>query len=392
MKNSGKVKLVSRNYLILIAVNLFFSTNVYLLFVITPEFAMNVFHASSAQAGLAASAYMAGALLTRLVAAKLLSRFGYKRTIVYGCVVNTVMCILYFFVRSIPLLIVVRFLNGIAYALVSTAAATILSHVVPSERRGEGIGYFALCQTLSNAIGPFLSIKLSGGGNYNLIFGMCVLISVFSVIPSALLSVKAYNFTEEQREDMPGFKISSLLDAGAFRVSLTILLAQICFAALSSFMKIFTENIGLAAASAYFFLIYVLAAMISRPGAGRLSDSKGEKSMLYPGIIVNAVGFLLFALSKSSYMLFTAAIFIGLGLGTIQSITQTLVVKITPSHRLGPANATYYLCIDLGNCIGPILAGLLIPFTGYGGMFMAIAGIAFFTFFEFWFVYGRRAN
>lgn len=57
---------------------------------------MNVFHASSAQAGLAASAYMAGALLTRLVAAKLLSRFGYKRTIVYGCVVNTVMCILYF--------------------------------------------------------------------------------------------------------------------------------------------------------------------------------------------------------------------------------------------------------------------------------------------------------
>lgn len=88
MNNSKKIKLASKTYLILVFINLFFSTNVYLLFVITPEFAMNTFQASSAQAGLAASAYMAGALLSRLVAARLLSRFGYKRTLVYGAVAN----------------------------------------------------------------------------------------------------------------------------------------------------------------------------------------------------------------------------------------------------------------------------------------------------------------
>lgn len=392
MKNAGKVRLVSKNYLILIAINLFFSTNVYLLFVITPDFAMNAFHASSAQAGLAASAYMAGALLTRLVAAELLSRFGYKRTLVSAGVLNMMMCALYLFVGSIPLLIVVRFLNGIAYALVSTAAATILSYVVPAQRRGEGIGYFALCQTLSNAIGPFLSIALSRNGNYSLIFWICVLISALSVVFAAMLSIKAYNFEGVRSWDTSGFKISNFIDIGSFRVSLTILLANICFAALSSFMAIFTKNIGLAAASGYFFLIYAAAAMISRPGAGRLSDNKGEKLILYPGIIVNAAGFLLFALSRSSSMLLTSAALIGLGLGTVQSITQTLVVKIAPAGRLGPANATYYLCIDLGNCIGPIIAGLLIPYTGYSGMFVAIAAIAFFTLFEFWFVYGRRAR
>jgi MFS family permease len=391
MNDSKKVKLVSKNYLFLIAINLFFSVNVYLLFVITPEFAMTVLHASSAQAGLAASSYMAGALLTRLVAARLLSRFGYKRTLVWGGIANTIMCSLYLFVGNIPLLIGVRFLNGIAYALVTTAAATILSYTVPAERRGEGIGYFALCQSLSNAIGPFLAIALSGNGNYNLIFVVCVLISAFSVVPAALLSIKAYHFEADQHADKSGGnKVSNFLDAGSFRVSLTILLAQVCFAALSSFMVIFTKNRGLAAASGYFFLIYAAAAMISRPGAGRLSDSKGEKSILYPGIVLNAVGFLFFALSKSSSMLFAAAVLIGLGLGTIQAITQTLVVKIAPPGRLGPANATYYLCIDLGNCIGPIFAGLLIPFTGYGGMFMAIAGVAFFTIFEFWFAYGRK--
>lgn len=392
MKNSGKVKLVSKNYLILIAINLFFSTNVYLLFVITPDFAMNSFHASSAQAGLAASAYMTGALLTRLVAAELLSRFGYKRTLVCAGVANTVMCALYLLVGSIPLLIVVRFLNGIAYALVSTAAATILSYVVPAQRRGEGIGYFALCQTLSNAIGPFLSITLTSNGNYSLIFWICVLISALSVVFAALLNIKAYNFEGERSAETSGFKIGNFLDTNSFRVALTILLAQICFAALSSFMAIFTKNIGLTAASGYFFLIYAAAAMISRPGAGRLSDSKGEKLILYPGIIVNAVGFLLFALSKSSFMLLTAAVLIGLGLGTIQSITQTLVVKTAPPDRLGPANATYYLCIDLGNCIGPIFAGLLIPYTGYSGMFVAIAAIAFFTLFEFWLTYGRKVR
>ncbi|WP_082853528.1 MULTISPECIES: MFS transporter [Clostridium] len=131
--------------------------------------------------------------------------------------------------------------------------------------------------------------------------------------------------------------------------------------------------------------------MISRPSAGKLFDTKGENAIIYPGILINAIWLLLFALS-ASFMMLAAAVLIGLGLGAIQSGTQTLVVKITPSHHLAPDNSTFYLCTDLGNCIGPLLTGALITFLGYRGMYIIVAVIGFLTLLIYWFAYTRKAS
>ena len=46
---------------------------------------------------------------------------------------------------------------------------------------------------------------------------------------------------------------------------------------------------------------------------------------------------------------------------------------MTPQHRLGLANSTFFICVDVGVGGGPFVLGLFIPFTGYSGVYMGMA-------------------
>ena len=59
----------------------------------------------------------------------------------------------------------------------STATGTIVSKIIPNERRGEGTGYFALSVTLAAAIGPFLGMFLSQHTSFNINFYLCIFLS-----------------------------------------------------------------------------------------------------------------------------------------------------------------------------------------------------------------------
>lgn len=55
----------------------------------------------------------------------------------------------YFFINSLQLLLVNRFLNGAALGVASTETGTIVAKIIPHERLGEGTGYYALSVTLA---------------------------------------------------------------------------------------------------------------------------------------------------------------------------------------------------------------------------------------------------
>ena len=50
---------------------------------------------------------------------------------------------------------------------------TIVASIIPSERRGEGIGYYALSVTLAAAIGPFLGMFINQHADFNMNFILC---------------------------------------------------------------------------------------------------------------------------------------------------------------------------------------------------------------------------
>ena len=49
---------------------------------------------------------------------------------------------------------------------------------------------------------------------------------------------------------------------------------------------------------------------------------------------------------------------------------------MAPDSRIALANSTFYMFLDLGVGIGPLVLGLIEPWLGYRGLFISMAFVA----------------
>jgi MFS family permease len=141
----------------------------------------------------------------------------------------------------------------------------------------------------------------------------------------------------------------------------------------------------------FFFVIYSAATLVSRPFAGRLFDSKGANFVMYPAIVLFAIGLIVLSQAGHAYALLLAGASMGLGLGAVQSAGQTIAVKVAPAHRMGLANSTFFMFLDIAIGIGPFVIGLFVPFAGYRGLYTGMGVVAFTCMFLYYLLYGKRA-
>jgi MFS family permease len=157
-----------------------------------------------------------------------------------------------------------------------------------------------------------------------------------------------------------------------------------------SFLSFYSESINLVTAGSYFFLIYAIVILLSRPFTGRLMDTKGANIIVYPSLIIFAIGMTLFSQASSGIILLLAAALIGLGYGNFNSIAQALAIKVTPNHRLGLATSTYFIFYDFGLGVGPYLLGFLVPVFGYRHLFLSMVIVILISIVLYYFLHGRK--
>ena len=129
-------------------------------------YAVRQFAASDAGAGLASSAFVIGATVSRVVTGHVVDRFGKRRVLVVALVAVALSCTLYLVASSLPALVAVRMLHGASYAFASTAVMALAQAAIPDGRRAEATGHLALGTTLATAIGPALGLFLAGSIGY----------------------------------------------------------------------------------------------------------------------------------------------------------------------------------------------------------------------------------
>jgi hypothetical protein len=63
---------------------------------------------------------------------------------------------------------------------------------------------------------------------------------------------------------------------------------------------------------------------------------------------------------------------------------------MAPQQKLGLANSTFYIFLDLGVGIGPVVLGTLVPFSGYSGMYMSMVFVTLASAVLYYFLHGRN--
>ena len=113
-------RLFTKDFMLDTVISLCCSLNYFTLLINITGFAMSTFGASSTEAGLAAGIYVIGGLISRVTLGKYVEMVGRKRMLMLGLTIALVMSVTYFFVSSMAMLYVIRFLHGTAYGISST--------------------------------------------------------------------------------------------------------------------------------------------------------------------------------------------------------------------------------------------------------------------------------
>ena len=391
-EGAAKQSLWTRSFVIVSLVNFLNSVVFLLLMIVMSKVATDRFDASPAVAGLSASIFVIGSFVTRPFLGKRIHQIGQTRILYIGSFLSLALTLVYFAANSNGMLLLIRFLHGAAHGTTALAIGTIIAGVIPRERYGEGIGYFTLGQTLSTAIGPLTGLLLIRHGGFQPIIITCAALMALSLLVLPLLRVKDLKLTAEQLTETKGFKLSNYIEPRTVPVGLALMLAWLCYSSVSSFLALYSEKAGLTTAAGVFFIVYAVVVFFTRPIVGRRFDAKGENSVMYAAIVVFALGLGILALATRGFVLLLAAAVMGLGFGTVQACGRALMIKVTPLHRMGQATSTFYLFGDTGLGVGPLLCGLLIPVTGYRGMYGIMAGVAAASVLLYHGLHGRHAG
>lgn len=346
-------RIFTRDFFLIFLALLFTALVMYALMSTVTEYATSM-GTTATIAGLVSGIYIFGGLCSRIYSGNALARIGWKRTALIFMSIHFIACLLYFIVNNVELLLVVRFIHGIGFGASANAIVTIASEILPKNRFGEAFGYFMLGTTIAVGLGPYI-----GGALYD-IFG-----SNGSFLAASLFSLIALIAMILIKVDEPGHDIISneytglekVFEYKAIPVSLFTALTSLGYVSILSFYRLYASEVNLTDAFSWFFIIYSIVLIVSRPIAGKIQDAHGDMIICVTGIIAQTVGLFLIAFAPSALTVIVCAVCAALGFGTLNSACTTIVTRNASEARRPYAVSTFFIFCDATMGFGPALLG-----------------------------------
>ncbi|MCQ6280763.1 MFS transporter [Bacillus sp. EB600] len=375
-----KPKLWTKNFISIAIANFLAFTTFYYLLVTLPIYALQGLNGNESEAGLIVTIFLIAAIITRPFAGKWIERIGKYPVLLIAFLIVCGSSFFYFITQSITQLLILRFFHGIGFGMATTATGAIVADLIPESRKGEGMGYYGLTLNLGMVIGPFLGLTIMHHAGTNSMFYINALLALFALIAGFFVRIPKKTVTQEVKEIESNKGIKSLFEGSAIPISLISAFFALAYSAIVSFVSVYAKRIGLVEAASYFFVVYAIVLLISRPFTGKWFDQYGANKVIYPAILLFAVGTYLLSVSTSSLIFLLSAALIGLGWGTIFPSLQTIAIQIAPADKRALATATFLSIFDFGFGIGSFLFGLATVKVGYGSLyfyctFIVLAGI-----------------
>lgn len=355
-------------------------------------FAVQRFHVNDAAAGFAASAFVLGAALGRVIIGKYLDFIGRKRSLLLALTLSLICSLIYPLIDHYGLLIVVRIIQGIGYGVSSTTVTTAAIAIIPIGRLSEGLGYVALAGTLANAIGPLAAIQLSQYASGLWVFGFTVVCAMISLVMVMSMRIRERDPSDAERAQKWRVRLGDLLETRALPVAAVGLLASMGFALIMTYLTPYMVGMNLADAASLFFLVWAATMLTVRLLAGRVHDRFGENAVIPAALVALAGGLLVLSVADRFWMFMVAAVLCGVGHGAAIPSLQAVGVQRTTRDRIPVATSTHYLAIDTGIAMGPVVLGVVVHLAGYEEMFLVGAGVVFLSVVAYWFLHGRTAQ
>lgn len=397
-----KEKIFTKAFILNTLICFIFYNTYYILTASIATYASKTLHQSAGIGLSLASIFVVGALIGRLWTGVYIVKYGMKRVLYFGAALFFILTFGYFLTTNIPLLFLIRTIQGVGFGIGGTAVSTIIGYIVPESRRGEGIGYFALSVTIAAGVGPALSIMIYTLFGFDILLWLAAVLLAIAFVLVFFFKIKELTPDEAKYAmENSGKGIKRFIEFSALPISIVTFLAGFIDSSIITGMGDFSTYLNIPLAGSLFFTLYAIFILISRPFTGRLFDLKGDNYVFHPT-------FILFALSMATVglagffnagvgfvLLLIAGAFFGLSYGGIAPFGHVIAIRDAEPHRLGVATSTFFAALDLGVGGGPFILGPLIPMLGHGmfgfrNLYLLSAPAVVILWVIYWFIHGRK--
>ena len=368
-------KLFTGNYLKVWVANFMMYFSFYFVTPLLPLYLRDVFNADKAMIGLVLSGYSVAALAIRFFSGYIVDRFSRKKVLLIGYAAFALFFLGYYITGSLILFAVIRTLHGAPFGLTSVSSNTVAIDVLPSQRRGEGIGYWGLSNNFAMAVGPSLSLMLYHHFNsYNLLFTVSLVVALLGLLINTFVDCKYRPPIMEKKK----MSLDRFLLLEGWSQGVCIAFIAMSYGILSTYIAIYSQDVlNITTGTGTFFMLFAFGLILSRfVGVQALSKGFEVRNATY-GVIVVAIGYLMFALWQNLYGYYISAVVIGFGQASMYPAVQTMFLKMTTNDKRGTANATILTSWDLGVGLGIIFGGYVAEHLGgYNSAFLVSAAVS----------------
>jgi MFS family permease len=372
-------RLWNRSFILCLFNNFFLFVYYFALLTILPIYIMKDLGGSVKEAGLALTLFLASSIAIRPFSGMIIEKLGKKISMRGAGVIFALFAFSYLLVDSMWSLLLVRFLHGIWFSILTTVAVPVANEFIPEQRKGEGMGYYVMSTNLGVVFGPLLALTVIQYTSFKVLFGILAVIISLGLVFCWMLKITELPKRETQSTEKTRFSLQDILEVKVLAVGFVALLTAFAYSGIMSFITAFSESKKLLAYTGVFFIVFAASMLLVRPLVGKIYDRKGPSAVIYPSFIFFAIGLVIVSLISNQWILWLAAVFIGIGYGSLFPCLQTLAIQSVDKQRMGHAISTFFTLFDIGLAAGSVLMGLLIAAWGFEMMYVSSAALVILT-------------
>lgn len=345
---------------------------------------------SAADSGLLGTMFTIGSVLCRFFSGYISDRFGRRVTLMLGAGIVAAAMLALGFQTTLFMLLVFKVIQGVGHALNSSSSTAVASEVLPRARMGQGIGYFSLHSTLTNAIGPTITLALMGVGasaagmedNYLLpmLVGSGMGLTALGIAASLNYEKKLKQLHPETARRPQGIRFSDFIERRALLPALMMFFTAFSSGA-SVYMIVFARESQFSTASiSIYYIVNALVSLATRFALGARLDSIRPRTVALIAIALNVASYALLGFTLSEWAFLLSAVLMGAYQSMLTPTFNAMAMKLAPESRSGAASATYWLGFDGGMAVGMLAFGVIIDWGSYpaaflcAGLYMAVFG------------------
>jgi len=315
--------------------------------------------------GLLIAVYDFAELFAKPMAGFVADKRGMKVTLIAGLFIFIFGSLL-FLVISPDFLLLVRFVQGLGAAALSTVSITLVAKYF-SEGRGKTFGIYNAIKGAGYVIAPAFGGFLVHGYGFSAIFVVSAGVGVVALLLSFFLP-RDRQSGEKLKDDDDEITLKQFFivfrEPRLLPIYAVIVINMFMVSILFGFLPVYTHSIGYTALeSGTVVSVGSLSYLLVQPFAGYLADKVEIRITVLVGLLLSSVT-IISATFTAGVVLLVLVILAGVGIGTVWTNSDALVSTMVDENRLGAGMGAAQSFKEFGDMIGPLLIGLITQFYG----------------------------